>query len=325
MQQNQIGNGTVLTTEQFVVIFLVFVALLVVLYFSIDIIEKAKVKKLRKPKYIYLKTSFLNKYIDKIFEVPLLEKFIKKVSQKISYLNSYDARVNYRNALLMIIGTVVLSVTLFAMLVVYFKSSIWYLYLLYVIIIVLIIYIALNFYAEMKEIAMAKQLPEALNDLKIAYDNKKRIKLAILHSYEDMPKDIRKEFSRLAESDNLEESIVFLQNRVKNPWFKLVLTLMLLAVKKGDKEGALSDQLQNLNGIISQEILIRESNRMMFQLYKVFVLASPILAAFLKNSTSSMSQQIADYYQKTSAMNALAGFIITCIVCYFILDMFEKI
>ena len=326
MLQNQAVKGTALTTEQFFVFFLICVAFLIAVYFIIDAIEKAKVKKLTKPKYIYLKTSFLNKYIDKLFQFPIVERLIKQVSYKLSYLNSSDARVNYRNALLMIISTVIMALGAFILMVVYFKSSVWYLYLLYIVIIVLTIYIALNLYSDIKETALSKQLPEALNDLKIAYDNKKRIKLAIIHSYEDMPKDIKKEFSRLAESDNLEEAIAFLRNRVRNPWFKIVLTLILLAVKKGDKEGALSDQLQNLNGIISQEILIKESNKMLFQLYKIFVLIlAPAMALYMRSATMGISQEISNYYQTPAASNALAGLLITCIVSYFILDIFEKV
>ncbi len=314
-----------LTSEQFLAILFGFIVLLTIAYFIFDIIEKAKVKKLSKPKYIYLKTSFLNKYIDKLFEIKFIERLVKMVSYRLSYFNSYDARVNYRNALLMIISTIVFAAAMFAAMVLFLGGTAWYLYLLYIVIIVLIIYIALSFYGELKELTLAKQLPEALNDLKIAYDNKKRLKLAILHSYEDMPRNIKKEFARLAESDNLEESITFLKNRVKNQWFKIVLTLMEIAVKKGDKEGALSEQFQNLNGIISQEILIKESNRLLFQLYKIFVLASPVMAFLMRNATSSISSEIAEYYKTIEASNALAGVIITCIVCYFILDMFEKI
>lgn len=314
-----------LSAQQFLVILIIYVMILAISYYIIDIIEKSKVKKLTKPKFIYLKTSFLNKYIDKLFEVPIIEKYLKRISGKLSYFNSYDARVNYRNALLLSIVIITTSIIMFTALVVMFKASIWYLYLLYIIVIVLIIYISLNFYGEMKELKLAKQLPEALNDLKIAYDNKKRLKLAILEAYDDMPKDIRREFARLAESDNLEESIIFLRNRVKNDWFKIVLTLMLLAVQKGDKEGALSDQLQNLNGIISQEILIKESNRLMFQLYKIFVLASPLFAFFLRNNLMAMSDDIAKLYQSVNAANALSGIFILCIIAYFVLDTFEKI
>lgn len=321
-----LAGNSALTPEQFLAVMIMFIIILVIVYFILDIIEKAKVKKLSKPKYIYLKTSFINKYIDKLFQVPILEKFIKSISYKISYFNSYDARVNYRNALLLSITVGFMAAGLFAALVLMFGGSVWYLYLLYVVIIVLVIYIMLNVYSDMKEMVLSKQLPEALNDLKIAYDSKKRLKLAILESYEDMPKDIKKEFARLAESDNLEESIIFLRNRVKNPWFKIVLTLMLLTVQKGDKEGALSDQLQNLNGIISQEILIKESNRLLFQLYKVFVLLlAPAMALFMKNSTISMSDDIARYYESAAAGNALAGLFIICIVCYFILDVFERL
>lgn len=314
-----------LSAEQFLVLLLIYVVVLVISYYIIDIIEKSKVKKLSKPKYIYLKTSFLNKYIDKLFEIPIIEKYIKRISYKLSYFNSYDERVNYRNALLLSIAVAFMSLTMFIALCVMFKGSVWYLYLLYVVLIVLIVYIAISFYGEMKELNLAKQLPEALNDLKIAYDNKKRLKLAILEAYNDMPRDIRKEFARLAESDNLEQSIIFLRERVKNDWFKIVLTLMLLAVQKGDKEGALSDQLQNLNGIISQEILIKESNRLLFQLYKIFVLMAPLLAYFLRNNMMAMGEDIAKLYESVDAANALAGVLILCIVSYFLLDTFEKI
>lgn len=314
-----------LSAQQFLVLLVIYIVLLVISYYVIDIIEKSKVRKLTKPKFIYLKTSFLNKYIDKLFEIKLVEKYIKRIAYKLSYFNSYDPRVNYRNALLLTIVVAFMSITMFVSLVIMFKANIWYIYFLYVVLIVLIIYIAMSFYGEMKELRLAKQLPEALNDLKIAYDNKKRLKLAILEAYEDMPRDIRKEFARLAESDNLEEAIIFLRNRVKNDWFKIVLTLMLLAVQKGDKEGALSDQLQNLNGIISQEILIKESNRLMFQLYKIFVLASPLLVFYLRNNMMSMSQDIAKQYESVSAANALSGVLILCIIAYFTLDTFEKI
>ncbi|MGE5473749.1 MAG: type II secretion system F family protein [Ignavibacteriales bacterium] len=314
-----------LTAEQFLVLLGVYVFALVICYYIIDIIERSKVKKLSKPKFIYFKTSFLNKYIDKLFEIPIIEKYIKRISYKLSYFNSYDERVNYRNALLLSIAVIFMSLLMFIILCVMFQGSIWYLYLLYVVLIVLIVYIVLSFWGEMKELKMAKQLPEALNDLKIAYDNKKRLKLAILEAYNDMPRDIRKEFARLAESDNLEQSIIFLRERVKNDWFKIVLTLMLLAVQKGDKEGALSDQLQNLNGIISQEILIKESNRLMFQLYKIFVLAAPLFAYFLRNNMMAMGADIAKLYESVDAANALAGVLILCIVAYFLLDTFEKI
>jgi len=314
-----------LSAEQFLIILVIYVLILAISYYVIDVIEKTKVKKLHKPKFLYLKTSFLNKYIDKLFEIPIIEKYIKRISYKLSYFNSYDARVNYRNALLLTIVIMFVSLGMFITLVVMFKASIWYLYLLYIVVIVLVIYIVLNFYGEMKELKMAKQLPEALNDLKIAYDNRKRLKLAILESYDDMPKDIRREFARLAEADNLEESLLFLRNRVKNEWFKIVLTLMLLAVQKGDKEGALSDQLQNLNGIIAQEILIKESNRLLFQLYKAFVLGSPLFAFFLRNNMMSMSTEVAKKYESISAANALSGVFIFCIISYFVLDTTEKI
>ena len=314
-----------LSAEQFLVILFIYIFVLAISYYVIDIIEKTKVKKLSKPKFLYLKTSFLNKYIDKLFEVPTIEKYIKRISYKLSYFNSYDPRVNYRNAFLLTIVIMFMSLTMFITLTKMFKASIWYLYLLYVVVIVLLIYIGLSFYGEMKELKLAKQLPEALNDLKIAYDNKKRLKLAILEAYDDMPKDIRKEFARLAESDNLEEALICLRNRVRNDWFKIVLTLMLLAVQKGDKEGALSDQLQNLNGIISQEILIKESNRLMFQLYKMFVLISPLFAYFLRNNMMAMSKDIAKLYESVNAVNALSGVFILCIIAYFTLDTFEKI
>lgn len=325
MTKDQIVTNQALRPEQFLIILFSCIAFLVIIYMIIDIIEKAKVRKLSKPKYIYLKTSFLNKYIDKLFEVPVIEKFLKGLSYRISYFNSYDARVNYRNSLLMAIAVIVMSVSLFVIMIVNFGGGIWHLYLLYIVVIVLIIYILVNFYGEMKETVLSKQLPEALNDLKIAYDSKKRLKLAILESYKDMPKDISKEFARLAESDNLEESIVYLRNRVKNQWFKMVLTLMLLAVEKGDKEGALSEQLQNLNGIISQEILIKESNRLLFQLYKLFVLGAPFMAWFMKTQNMKISADIAEYYTKVAAQNAFEGLLVVCIVCYFTLDLFEKI
>jgi len=314
-----------LSAQQFIVLLLTYLVILGISYYVIDIIEKAKVKKLTKPKFIYLKTSFLNKYIDKLFEVPIIEKYLKRISYKLSYFNSYDPKVNYRNAFLLTIVVMLVSISLFVTLIIMFGASIWYLSILYIVVIILLIYIVLNFYSEMMDLKLAKQLPEALNDLKIAYDNRKRLKLAIIDSYVDMPKEIRKEFARLAEADNLEESLVFLREKIKNQWFKIVLTLMLLAVQKGDKEGALSEQLQNLNGIISQEILIKESNRLMFQLYKIFVLASPLFAFILRNNLMSMSEDIAKAYDSISAVNALSGVFILCIISYFALDTFEKI
>jgi hypothetical protein len=314
-----------LSLEQFLSLFLVFITLLVVTYFVLETIEKAKVKKLTKPKYIYLKTSFLTKYIDRLFEIPFIEKLIKKVSYKISYFNSYDAKVNYRNALLMIISAFIIAVTLFALMVINFGAEIWYMYILYVVMILLLLNIVISFYSDYKEINLAKQLPEALNDLKIAYDTKKRLKLAILHSYEDMPKDIKKEFARLAESDNLEESIIYLRDRVKSQWFKIILTLMLLAVQKGDKEGALSEQFQSLNGIITQEILIKESNRLLFQTYKLFVLAAPAFAWFMKNQNLNISSSFKDYYNTFASHNEFALLLIVCFVGYYVLNTFEKI
>lgn len=314
-----------LTLQQFIVLFLIFTVGLVIAYFAIDAIEKLKVKKLSKPKYIYLKTSFMNKYIDKLFEVPFIEKLIKKVSYKISYFNTYDPRVNYRNSLLMIISSLIISIVLFVSMVTYFGADIWYMYILYIIMIVLVINILLSYYGDFRERALSKQLPEALNDLKIAYDTKKRLKLAILHSYEEMPKEAKKEFARLAESDNLEESILYLRDRVKNQWFKIILTLMLLAVQKGDKEGALSEQLQNLNGIITQEILIKESSRLLFQTYKLFVVFSPVLAWFMKNQNMNISADFAEYYNSFASQNSFAGLLIICFAAYYVLSFFEKI
>ncbi len=325
MGQEQVVPRQALSIEHLFVFLIGAIVFLAIAYFIIDIIEKAKVRKLSKPKYIYLKTSFLNKYIDKLFEIEFIEKLIKHISYKVSYFNSYDPRVNYRNALLMLVSVIFMSITIFTVMILNFGGAVWYLYLLYIVVIVLIIYILMSFYSDMKETRLSKQLPEALNDLKIAYDNKKRLKLAILEAYVDMPKDIKKEFGRLAESDNLEESIIFLRNRVKNQWFKIVLTLMLLAVQKGDKEGALSEQLQNLNGIISQEILIKESNRMLIQLYKLFVLGAPFMAWFMKEQNIKMSSDIAEFYNSVAGYNAFASVLIVCIISYFVLHIFEKI
>jgi Flp pilus assembly protein TadB len=325
MKQGNIVNNGALTAEQFVGLLLIFIAILALVYFTLDMIEKAKVKKLSKPKFIYLKSGFLNKYIDKLFEIKVIEKYIKELSYKISYFNSDDARVNYRNSFLMVIAVILLSISLFIVMVLSLGGTVWYLYALYIVMIVLVIYILMNTYADMKESVISKQLPEALNDLKIAYDNTKRLKLAVIQSYQDMPKEIRKEFARIAESDNLEESILYLREKIRNQWFKMVLTLMLLAVQKGDKEGALSEQLQNLNGIISQEILIKESNRAVFQLYKMFVLGAPFMAMFMKGQISAISADVAKYYSSVSGQNALGGLIIACLLCYFILDTVQKI
>lgn len=324
MPQTSAGS-VVFSAEQFMGLLLIFIGVLALVYFTLDIIEKAKVKKLTKPKFIYLKAGFLNKYIDKLFEIKIIEKFIKKLSYKLSYFNSDDERVNYRNSLIMTMTVILLSVGLFIVMLLSFGGTVWYLYLLYIIVIVLVIYIFLSAYADMKESVISKQLPEALNDLKVAYDTTKRLKMAIIQSYQDMPKQIRKEFAKLAESDNLEQSIIFLRDKIKNQWFKMVLTLMLLAVQKGDKEGALSEQFQSLNGIISQEILIKEASRTVFQLYKMFVLGAPFISIFLKSQISQLSTELAEYYASTSGQNAVCGLMISCIVCYFILDLIEKI
>lgn len=323
MPNSKVDQNLMLTGEQFLIYLIGAIIFLTICYFILNAIEKAKVRKLSKPKYIYLKTGFLNKYIERLFEIPFMERLIKNVSYKISYLNTSDVRVNYRNALLLIICALIMSVIFLVLMII--KGIVWYLAMLYIGIIVLIIYVLVSVYSEMKEIKLAKQLPEALNDLKIAYDNKKRLKLAIQQAYEDMPRDIKKEFARLAEADNLEEALIHLKNKIKNPWFKLVLTLMLLTVQKGDKEGALSEQLQSLNGIISQEILIKESNRLLFQLYKLFILVSPVVALLMREATKDISERIVEYYQSIEASYALAMLLLACIGLYLVLDVCEKI
>lgn len=254
--------------------------------------------------------------------VPILGEIQKKVAVKYAITNTSDREYNENAASFIMFLFLIASSASFYMLLSYAK--VWYIFIVNLAICFAIPYLIFNIYFDIMLSRLIKQLPDAIDEFSSSYRKSNKIYHALRDSYPSMPKMMSKEFERLYKSYNIdfEEGIVFFKERVKNEWAYIFTSLLLINHQKG---GNITEQLDDLNGEIENDIITKDKTRSKMMGFKVISLGGVLLTFFAIKANEIMSPAAREYYNTVEGMNAIAITITVSAVTFLISSIIEKV
>ncbi|MGE4283045.1 MAG: hypothetical protein AB7G87_04920 [Clostridia bacterium] len=300
----------------------IFAALCVMLiYYIIAAIEDMSKKRLYNGVQRHL--AKIDKITEFLLQYEFFERIINAIADQIGFTNVKSQFENQKQAVVTIFFTLFAFILLYFYTIRYF-AHIWYLYIIYFFVSIIVLLIIFRTIAEQRERKIVKQLPECAYLTNRRYGSLKKVIESIKSSLDDYPNEFRNEMIRIVEfSGDVSQAIEYASRRIRNPWFKILLTIIKEAYIRGDKEGAFEKQLSEYTDSVNAELAIVTSNESGLFLQKVTFLGVPFLIPLIQNFNKYALKYVNSGFYDSSEnysmiliiiMGSILGFIVTSIL-----------
>lgn len=236
------------------------------------------IKNLILRKRITRRKSIYDYFLKKINSKTMLKIIKDNMSYKVSVINSDSKYKNDINVIklslihiLFSIGTSIYIGTI---------TNVWYIVIVSFLFTIGVPIFAFNLYYEYKIRKRSMQLPLAIEEISLGFDNTNTLVGGIREGLTHMKKEIKRELERLSysiEQDKPESSINKFIERTPDRWIRILGVIFLSYLRKG---GDLSSSLDYFNDNISYSILYREKTKSKMFLPKIIILFIYLLIPF---------------------------------------------
>ncbi len=274
----------------------------------------------RKKDYIQNQSS-----IEKITSFIQKKKVLNKVSHYIQMRLNIEDKEKREKITIMIIMSYFFYV-IFISYVIIDTFPVWYLSVVCIVIALVSPFIVLNYMNTKKRLNAIKQLPAALDELAMAFNNKPTLIENLYTSSESMPKEIGQEFRRLAQllkTTNTEEAISQFVERNDSEWTKILAVILKNYIKRG---GNISGQLDYLNDNMSYYFLFKTKvkNAMLFpKLVLVLLFFSTLYTMHIMQNMMPIIKIILN--TDIVAMTMVIMFVVAIVLGFITLSLLERI
>jgi len=292
---------------------------IILTFMSLILIILANFKK--KKKRIVPNTRRKKNY--KISENKVLNIAVGKISDSLSFTNSFSKETNDILGLFILILYLVVVIFIYKYLGIF--AFLWYAKVINLLVALFLPYALLHTYIGIQINTITKQVPNAFSEILSAYRSDKRIKVAIETSTQYMDKHIKREFKRmnlyLGSENTFEYGLDYFAKRLNNSY----ITLFANLIKESRYKSAdITDALEKLVIKTRTKNYMKEKAKRQLVWYRVFLIIWLFAIPAVMKFVASASLEAYRFYNTVDGAKLLSITMLSIVIGYLLIILMER-